>query len=238
MADFARQPWRQDRGKDSSIGGIARQSAGRHRSTVEMTRRDRCQSSRGAWDEALMCGHAWLSTLPGRCAGQEADIQARCFSSTTEGEQPGRFGVPMVPFAVHSGGAQPRGQGVANVYTEYFTASGRCCIPEPRSLFLQDIPSLARGMQVPGRRVFEVISPKRSSPICSRLNWTIMAPTRIRCLASLPVPKSRWRNSCDISSRNACSRHPHRLRLCRHLGTTAAEGSAGPRQMLSAGPLT
>ena len=45
---------------------------------------------------------------------------------------PGDVTRVRVQFSV---GARPNGQGVANVYKEYFTGSGLCCVPEPCRLF-------------------------------------------------------------------------------------------------------
>lgn len=84
--------------------------------------------------------------------------------------------------------------------------------PSLHSLFWWDISSLARYMRVAGQYVFGVISSKRTSSLCSRLNCTIPAPMEKRCRASLPVLKSRSLNSYDSSSRNDCSGRPRHLR--------------------------
>jgi hypothetical protein len=116
------------------------------------------------------------------------------------------------PRTVQSREIRPRGA-VVNIYTQRFGSGGICAELRLRALFWQDISLLARDMHVDLRRRNGSVPSRRWSSSCSGLNCTTMMPTSIRRPASLPMPKSRSRNGCDVSSRNDTSRHPgHPLR--------------------------
>ena len=114
-----------------------------------------------------------------------------------------------------SGDDCPPCRAVANVYIERFRPGvlgsncGSVICFERNSCCWHAI------CELPSDRPVGSVPASRRSSSRSRLNCTTTITSVIRRLASLPMPKSRSRSSCDINLRNDTSGHRRHTHHCR-----------------------